>query len=157
MDIGVALDVSRSVHLSQVHTCATVLSEKILNGTDVKLPIRAAKSVARHWEMVLVVLIPALFYVIQGLVLYVQLRLNVNVPVVNPRSWLNVARQMHCYVVNHVPNSFPVGYILVKKHVILAHAIHVISLLNKFAFANRAPGNCHVQLSIRKTKSSLAN
>ena len=87
MGIGVAPDVSRSVHLFQVHTCVTVRSGKILNGTDVKLPIRAAKSVASRWEMVLVALIPAPFYAIQGLVLFVRRKPNVNAHVVNPLSW----------------------------------------------------------------------
>jgi hypothetical protein len=157
VDIGVAQDANQSVHLFQVHTCVTVQREKILNGTDVKLLIRVAKSVAKRWEMVLAALILALFYAILGLVLFVRRRLNVNVRVVNPRSWLNVAQQMHCYVGSHVPSSFPVSYIPVKKHVILALAIHVSLLFNKFAFAVRAPGNCRAQSITRKKRSSPAN
>lgn len=155
VDIGVVLDVNRSARLCLTSICVFVQNERIQNGIDAKLHILVAKFVARHSEMVLVARTLALFYAIQGLVQSVRPKPNVNVHVVNRRSWLNADHQTHCFVVNYVASSSHVSCIHAKKHVILAHVNSAHSLFNKTASVVRAIGNYHVLLNIQKTRNFL--
>lgn len=75
---GVVLDVSGPTSLYPMLIFVTVLSEKTLNGIDVKLPIHAEKFAANPLVMELVAPTVALSYVIQDLVQLVRLRLNEN-------------------------------------------------------------------------------